>query len=122
LLVGLLSAIVLTSVAENPVLSLELQSQVDLNSINFVSNDHLQGVLARTTATPDQIAEAVRINEESRLRALKIGLLVMAGLATLMIIPAGQLPNYVPGEVPVETQPDMTSPDQERSSGGLKAA
>jgi hypothetical protein len=33
-------------------------------------------------------------------RALKIGLLFMAGLALLAVIPAGQLPNYLPGEIP----------------------
>jgi hypothetical protein len=49
---------------------------------------------------PQQIAEAVRFNTEARLRALKIGLLIMAGLALLTIIPAGQLPNYIPEEVP----------------------
>ena len=43
---------------------------------------------------------AVRLNTEARLRALKIGLLLMAGLALLAIIPAGRLPNYLPGEIP----------------------
>jgi glutaminase len=37
---------------------------------------------------------------EARLRALKIGLLIMAGLALIAIIPAGRLPNYLPGEIP----------------------
>ena len=100
LLVGLLSAAVLRSIAESPLLPTEIQSQVDLDNINFVSNDRLQSVMERTTATPQQIAEAVRFNTEARLRALKIGLLIMAGLALLTIIPAGQLPNYIPEEVP----------------------
>jgi hypothetical protein len=47
----------------------------------------------------------VRVNTEARLRALKIGLLVMAGLALLTIIPAGKLPNYVPGEIPDDQPP-----------------
>ena len=42
----------------------------------------------------------MRVNTEARLRALKIGLLIMAGLALLAVIPAGQLPNYLPGEIP----------------------
>lgn len=57
-------------------------------------------VLAGTNATQAQVAEAVRVNTEARLRALKIGLLIMAGLALLAIIPAGRLPNYLPGTVP----------------------
>ena len=45
------------------------------------------------------------MNTEARLRALKIGLLILAGLAMLAIIPASQLPNYVPGEIPEDHPP-----------------
>jgi hypothetical protein len=38
------------------------------------------------------------VNTEVRLRALKIGLLIMAGLALLTIIPAGRLANVTFGE------------------------
>jgi MFS family permease len=100
LLVGLLSAAILAGIAANPKLTPELQSQVDLDSINFISNDRLQSALEKTTAVPAQVAEAVRVNTDARLRALKIGLLVMAGLAMLGIFPAGQLPDYIPGAVP----------------------
>jgi len=102
LLVGLLSATVLGRVAASPKLTQELQAQVDLDNINFVSNDRLEAVLAGTTANPAQVVEAVRINTEARLRALKIGLLILACLASLAIIPAGWLPNYRPGEMPEE--------------------
>jgi hypothetical protein len=102
LLVGLLSATVLRSLAEHPTLPPELQSQVDLDSITFVSNDHLREALQRTTATPEQLEESVRINTEARLRALKIGLVILAGLALLTIVPAGWLPDYRPGELPDE--------------------
>jgi len=57
-------------------------------------------VLENTTATPQQVQEAVRVNTEARLRALKIGLLIMAGLSLLAVIPAGRLPHYLPGELP----------------------
>jgi len=108
LLVGILSATVLSSLAETPLLPYEIQSEVDLGSINFVSNEQLKGVLERTSATPAQVDEAVRINTESRLRALKIGLLVMAGLAMLTILPAGGLPDYLPGEMPAEPPPGVS--------------
>jgi hypothetical protein len=39
------------------------------------------------------------------LRALKIGLLIMAGFALLATIPAGGLPDYTPGEVPSDQPP-----------------
>jgi MFS family permease len=100
LLVGLLSAITLGNIAASPKLTPELQAQVDLDNINFISNERLQTVLAGTTATAAQVAEAVRVNTESRLRALKIGLLIMAALAFVSILPAGRLPNYLPGEIP----------------------
>jgi len=105
LLVGLLSAAILSSITANPLLPKEVQSQVDLDAITFVSNDRLQSVMERTTATPAQIAEAVRVNTDARLRALKLGLLIMAGLALLAIIPAGGLPDYRPGEIPADPPP-----------------
>ena len=103
LLVGLLSAAVVRHLATNPVLTPELQSQVNLDSVTFVSNDHLAAAIDATDATPEQKMEAMRVNTESRLLALKLGLIAMAGLALLAIFPAGRLPNYRPGEIP-ETQ------------------
>ncbi|MGA8496752.1 MAG: MFS transporter [Xanthobacteraceae bacterium] len=114
LLVGLLSATVMRSLAASPLLPLEIQSEVDLDGINFVSNDQLKSVLERTSATPAQVADAVRINADSRLRALKIGLLVMAAVAFLAIIPAGRLPNYLPGEVPADPAPGQARGDPKR--------
>jgi len=113
LLVGLLSSIILSNLATNPLLPREIQGQVDLDNITFVNNDRLRAVMERTTATPQQVAEAVRVNTEARLRALKIGLLIMAGLALLTIIPAGRLPNYVPGELPADQAPERTAGGKE---------
>jgi len=42
----------------------------------------------------------VRLNTDAHLRALKIGLLIMASLALITIIQAGQLPNHILGEIP----------------------
>lgn len=119
LLVGLLSASVMQSLAQNRILPAEIQSQVDLDNINFVNNDRLREIMGRTTATPDQVQEAVRINTEARLRALKIGLLLMAGVALLSIIPARRLPNYRPGEIPAHPAPvgQVVKPDAESDFG-----
>ena len=105
LVVGLLTAGIMANLAANPVIPQALQSEVDLDNINFVRNDRLRATLERTTATPEQVDEAVRINTEARLRALKIGLTIMAALALLAIVPAGRLPAFVPGELPAEPQP-----------------
>lgn len=100
LLVGLLSVNVLSSLAEHPELPPELVSQVDLDRVNFVSNDRLDEVLQETDATPEQVDAAVALNEEARLGALKLGLLILAGVSALAIVPASRLPRYLPGEVP----------------------
>jgi predicted MFS family arabinose efflux permease len=105
LLVGLLSANVMRSIAQNPLLPPSIQSQVDLDSMTFVSNDRLRSLLENTTADPQQVEEAVRVNTEARLRALKLGLLIMAGLSLLAIVPAGRLPPYRPGELPHDDPP-----------------
>jgi predicted MFS family arabinose efflux permease len=105
LLVGLLSANIMRSIADNPRLPTEVQSQIDLDSINFVSNEQLRTIMARTTATPEVVQEAIRVNTEARLRALKIGLLIMAFIAMLAIVPAGRLPHYKPEEIPDEPTP-----------------
>lgn len=107
LLVGLLTTIVLGRVAATPELTPEVQAMVNLDSINFVSNDRLSAALETAGATPEQVSAAVMVNAESRLRALKIGFLIMAAIALLSIIPAGQLPDYKPGEIP---DPDKAPP------------
>ena len=106
LLVGLLSGMVMVRLADNPVLTKDVQEQLNLDSINFVSDDRLREIMTNTTATQEQIAEAIRVNEEARTRALKIGLLLMAGVAFLAIMPAGRLPDYKPGEIPANPEPD----------------
>lgn len=52
-----------------------------------------------TTATPEQITEAMRINEDARLRALKIAFFALGLVSLLAIFPSRQLPDYRPGEV-----------------------
>ncbi|MDY7543855.1 MULTISPECIES: MFS transporter [unclassified Cryobacterium] len=98
--VGILGSIIASSVASTPTLPPELTAQVPLDSVNFVTNDHLEAVLGQTSATPDQIAEGIAINEDARLRALQISLLGLAGIALLAIIPAGRMPGYLPGDIP----------------------
>lgn len=102
LMVGLLAGNVTLALSDgrNVDLPKDLTSQVDLDNTNFVSNDHLKEVLATTTATPEQVDAAVSLNEQARLSALKTGLLIMAALSGVAIIPAGRLPGYTPEEIP----------------------
>jgi hypothetical protein len=100
--VGVLSAGIMTSVTANPIITEELKGQFDLDNINFLSNDRLTERLMETTATPEQKAEAIRVNEEARLRALKIAFFLLGSISLLLIFPCGQLPAYRPGEIPPE--------------------
>lgn len=92
LLVGVLSATVTRSVTASPLLSTHLMRYADLDNVNFVNNSHLQEALTQTTIPVAQIDEAVRINTEARLRAIKIAFLIMGVMALLAIAPAGRLP------------------------------
>jgi MFS family permease len=99
LVVGVLSAGVMNRVKDNPLITAEMKAEVDLDSINFLNNDRLKERFEASTATPEQIAEAVRINSETRLRALQVGFFVLASLALFAIVPCGWLPDYRPGEL-----------------------
>jgi MFS family permease len=102
LVVGVLSTGVMGQVRDNPLITAEVKAQVDLGSINFLSNDRLKERFDTYKVAPEQIAEAVRINSETRLRALKTGFLALAGLALLALVPCGWLPDYRPGQIPAE--------------------
>ena len=104
LLVGILSSIIIGKVADNPIISAELKDSVNLDNLNFFSDQQLKERLAGTSASADQFAEALRINAEARTRALKIGFLILSGLALVAIFPSGWLPNYRPGEIPSDQQ------------------
>jgi predicted MFS family arabinose efflux permease len=91
-----------SAVAEHPELPPELAAQVDLDNANFISNEDLRTVLAGTTADPSQVEAAVALNEEQRLRTLKLGFLLLAGISALAALPASRLPRYRPEEIPAD--------------------
>ncbi|MFB4353009.1 MFS transporter [Microbacterium sp. LS_15] len=100
LLVSLLGLSVGRAVVEHPELPPELVAQVDLDDVNFISNDDLRAVLDRTDATPAQVDAAVSVNEQARLGTLRLGLLILAGISAIAIVPASRLPRYKPEEIP----------------------
>ncbi|MEV7962584.1 MULTISPECIES: MFS transporter [Oerskovia] len=100
LLVTVLGISVARSVVEHPELPPSLVAQVDLDNVNFVSNDELREVLEETDANQAQVDAAVTINEQSRLDTLRIGLLILAGVSATAVLPASRLPRYRPGEIP----------------------
>lgn len=70
-----------------------------------VSKPFLFALVCETIGPEEAAPSSARTRQDfrstrSRLRALKIGLLIIAGLALIAIIPAGRLPGYLPGEIP----------------------
>ena len=101
--VTLLSMIIASSLVNNPVIPTEvIQETVDLDNIDFVSNDDLDDILDESDLTPLQEAQVVVINIEGRLQALKLSFIILAFVALLAVVPAGGLPDYLPGEIPAD--------------------
>lgn len=100
LLVGLLSTVIIGNATNNPVITAELKDEVNLTNLNFFSDSQLKERLSFTSATPEQLTEALQINAEARTRALKTGFLALSGLALLALVPCRWLPQYRAGEIP----------------------
>jgi MFS family permease len=103
-LVGLLSSIMIAHATDNPVITAELKDELDLTNLNFLNNaqleERLKNQLLETPFTRAQMDEALRINREAQIQALKIGFLCLSCLALLAIFPCRWLPDYRPGEIP----------------------
>lgn len=117
LLGGILTTSVHRELVHNPIIPNELKMDANLDAVPFISNGELRATLARTTATPHQVDEAVRINTEARLLALKVTLFALAGLALLAFFPAGGLPGYVHGEITKRQARDAFSRAVNQSQG-----
>jgi MFS family permease len=99
--VGLLGLLI-TTAFNRSTLPPALEQELNFNKINFVSNEQLKDVLANTSATPAEVDEAMRINEDARLRSLRATFLLIAAISLLSIFPALKLPKYLPGELSAE--------------------
>ncbi len=104
--VGILASTLATSAVQHPEISPELISEVNINEADFLTNSQLEQVLAGTSASEAEVAAAIEINEDARLRALQISLLGLAGLALLAIVPATRMPGRIAGELPEKLEPD----------------
>jgi MFS family permease len=100
LVVGVLGTSVHRELVHNAVIPIELKREMNLNNIPFISNDQLGQALNATSSTPEQTREAVRINTDARLIALKVSFFSLAGLALLAFFPAGGLTSNIREETP----------------------
>ncbi len=98
--VSVLAGLVHTAAVEHPEIPSSLIEQVDMNNVNFLTNEQLAEVLAATSASEAEAAAALEINAEARLRALQISLLGLAAIALLAIVPAGRIKTLRGGYAP----------------------
>lgn len=104
--VGMLASGLASAAHDHPEISSELISEVNINDADFMTNDQLEATLENTSASEAEIAAAVDINEDARLRALQLSLLALAALALLAIVPATRMPGVIAGELPAKLEPD----------------
>ncbi len=69
MLVTILGLNIAQSVANDVEIPESVVAEVDLDDVNFVSNDQLREVLSETSASPAVVDAAVQINTDARLRA-----------------------------------------------------
>jgi hypothetical protein len=103
--VGILASSIATSAAEHPEISDELIAQVNINEVNFVTNEALAELLA-TRASGPELDAAIAVNAEARLHSLKISLLSLAAISLLAIVPATRMPRQRAGDLPEKLEPD----------------
>ncbi len=100
LVVGLLSISVQQKLSVDPTFAQTLRAHVDLDRMAFVSNDRLREVLEHSYASAEHIDEAVRINTQARLRALKSSFFALSMLALIAVIPYARSRDGTPSERP----------------------
>lgn len=97
LVIGMLGGDIQAKVLASPAISAELKEQIHLENVSFVNNELLRESLEKTGASPGQVEEAVRINTEGRLHALRVCFFTLAVLAALAFFPAAALPDWLGG-------------------------
>lgn len=104
--VGMLASLIATGAATHPEVSDQLISKVNISDADFMTNAQLEAAIGDRVGSPEELAAAVEVNEDARLRSLQLSLLGLAGLALLAIVPAGRMPKRLQGELPEQMEPD----------------
>jgi MFS family permease len=110
LAVGLLGALLSSAFSESE-LPPELEASALFDDVDFATNQELRSELGATSATPEQVEQAITIHEDARLRALQGSFLIVGAIALLSIFPASRLPNYVPDELSADDIVSESGPD-----------
>lgn len=103
LVVGVLAANVGHELNYYTSISPELVAQINLDNVDFISNDRLDERLTELGASAEDTALAHQLNETARLNALKVSFLLLAALALLALIPSWLLPSRKLDELDPDT-------------------
>ncbi|MFJ6418441.1 MFS transporter [Paeniglutamicibacter sp. NPDC091659] len=104
--VGMLASLIASGAAAHPEVSDQLISKVNISNADFMTNAQLEAAIGERAGSPEELAAAVEVNADARLRSLQLSLLGLAGLALLAIVPAGRMPKRLQGELPEQMEPD----------------
>ena len=104
--VGMLASLIASGAAAHPEVSDQLISKVNISDVDFMTNAQLEAAIGDRAGSPEELAAAVEVNADARLRSLQLSLLGLAGLALLAIVPAGRMPKGLQGELPEQMEPD----------------
>ena len=104
--VAMLGSFAFRDVQASPAIRESVVREVNFDNVNFITNTQLKEVLSRTSATPAEVAKGTLIFADARLRALKTTIMILAALSMLAIVPAGRMPGFQTGDIPVGYPPD----------------
>lgn len=104
--VGMLSSLISSGAAAHPEVSPELIQKININDADFMTNAQVEAAIGDRVSSPSELAAAIEVNSDARLRALQISLLGLSGLALLAIVPAGRMPGRMKGDLPEQLEPD----------------
>lgn len=110
LVIGVLSVNVMRDIEYYDSISPELIEAVNLDDIDFVSNDRLESILEEYNASPADVEAARSLNETARLSALKVSFLTLAALALLAVVPSFILPGRKLEELDPESPSGSSEP------------
>ena len=79
---------------------------MNISDADFMTNAQLEAAIGDRAGSPAELAAAVEVNAEARLRSLQFSLLGLAGLALLAIVPAGRMPARLQDGLPEQLEPD----------------
>jgi hypothetical protein len=102
----MLSSLIASGAAAHPEVSPELIQKININDADFMTNAQVEAAIGDRVSSPSELAAAIEVNSDARLRALQISLLGLSGLALLAIVPAGRMPGRMKGDLPEQLEPD----------------